>query len=95
MIYKNITFLVPVAKEADFLRHAQALTSPWVEDIQGFKLIEQVDPESVNYTLQIKFEEASALEYFDTVTLVAFINTLQEKLKEPVLFFESHLHPWF
>jgi hypothetical protein len=94
MIYKNITFIVPVAKEDVFLHHAKALTDPWVEDIQGFKLIEQVDPESVNFTIQIKFEDPTALENFDTVTFVEFINALQTELKETLLFFESHLHPW-
>lgn len=94
MIFKNITFVVPVAKEAAFVQHAKALTNPWVLDIQGFQLIERVDPESVNFTLQIKFEDPEALQHFDEVTLVNFINALQRELKEPLLFFESHLRSW-
>jgi hypothetical protein len=95
MIYKNVTFVIPVNKEQEFLNITKQVLQdlpPWVSDIRGFKLIEQVDPESVNFAVQILFTEEAHLEAFDLHKLV---KDIQDHLQEQVLFFESHLEKWF
>ncbi|MCD8540153.1 MAG: hypothetical protein LRY55_10570 [Leadbetterella sp.] len=69
MIIKNLTFVVPVRYEDDFLAHAFKATdavSHWVEDIRAYKIVEQVDPDTFNFAIQLSFSELIRLEAFDS-----------------------------
>lgn len=98
MIIKNLTFVVPVRHEHDFLELAFKATdavNQWVEDIKAYKLVEQLDPESFNFAIQLSFSNAGKLEDFNTRILENMIGEIQAGIAEPVLYFESHLEKIF
>lgn len=98
MIIKNLTFVVPVRYETDFLTHAFKATdavSQWVEDIRAYKIVEQLDPESFNFAIQLGFTTPSKLETFNVQVLEDMIREIQAGVSEPVLYFESHLEKIF
>ncbi len=98
MIIKNLTFVVPVKYEADFLTQAFKATdsiSSWVEEIKAYKLLEQVDPESFNFAIQLGFSDATKLDTFNRQILENMIGEIQSGIDQPVLYFESHLKKVF
>ncbi len=98
MIIKNLTFVVPVRHEHDFLNLAFKATdavNQWVEDIKAYKLVEQLDPETFNFALQLSFSSPVKLEDFNARVLENMIGEIQAGIAEPVLYFESHLEKIF
>lgn len=98
MIIKNLTFVVPLRHESDFLALAFKATdavSHWVEDIRAYRLMEQVDPESFNFAIQLSFTSPLKLATFNKEILEAMIAEIQAGVTEPVLYFESHLEKIF
>ncbi|MBX2954152.1 MAG: hypothetical protein KF870_16745 [Leadbetterella sp.] len=98
MIIKNLTFVVPIQYEADFLSQVFKATdavSQWVEDIRAYKIVEQLDPESFNFAVQLGFTTPSSLEAFNVQVLEDMIGEIQAGVSEPVLYFESHLEKIF
>lgn len=98
MIIKNLTFVVPVRHEADFSALAFKATdavAQWVEDIKAYKLMEQLDPETFNFAIQLSFSSSVKLEDFNQVALEDMIGKIQAGINEPVLYFESHLEKIF
>lgn len=98
MIIKNLTFVVPVQHEADFLALAFKATdavNQWVEDIKAYKIVEQLDPESFNFAIQLGFSDLLKLETFNIQVLEDMIREIQAGVPEPVLYFESHLEKIF
>ena len=98
MIVKNITFVVSKTREKDFIDiifKATDLIHQSVEEIKVFKLLEQVEPDSFNYALQLSFQNAEHLEDFNQERLVEMIEHIQNQSREPVLYFESHLEKVF
>lgn len=98
MIIKNLTFVVPVRHESDFLTHVFKATdavNPWVEDIKAYKIVEQLDPETFNFAIQLSFTTPLKLETFNQQALERMILEIQAAVAEPVLYFESHLEKIF
>lgn len=98
MIVKNITFVVPVKVFSDFERLAFTTTdkiADWVDEIRLFKLMEQVDQESLNYAIQLSFSSEPRLIAFNQLVFNKFITDLQEGFSEKLLYFESHLQKVF
>lgn len=98
MIIKNLTFVVPVRYEADFLSLAFKATDAvnhWVEDIKAYKIVEQLDPETFNFAIQLSFANPLKLETFNQQVLEGLIGEIQAGVAEPVLYFESHLEKIF
>ncbi len=98
MIVKNLTFVVPVRHEADFLSLAFKATdavSAWVKAIKAYKIVEQLDPETFNFAIQLDFATTSELETFNRDVLEGMIAEIQGGVAEPVLYFESHLEKIF
>jgi len=98
VIIKNLTFVVPVRYENDFPGLAFKATdtlNTWVEDIKAYKLVEQLDPETFNFAIQLSFTNAVKLEDFNKLALEDMIGEIQAGIAEPVLYFESHLEKIF
>ena len=98
MIIKNLTFVVPVRYEADFPALAFKATdsvSSWVEEIRAYRLVEQLDPETFNFAIQLSFSSPVRLDLFNQQVLEEMIGNIQDGISEPVLYFESHLEKIF
>lgn len=98
MIIKNLTFVVPVQLVDSFLATAFKATdsiTQWVENISVLKLIEQVDPESLNFALQLSFANTTRLEAFDKIVLNSLLEEIQTNFPQELLYFESHLEKVF
>lgn len=94
MIIKNITFVIPHRVEKEFIKIIFDSTdkiNQWVDDIKVFKLMEQVDPESFNYAVQLSFKDSKHLNEFNQNYLYELIEEVQSGFTEPMLYFESHL----
>lgn len=89
---------MPVRHEHDFLNLAFKATdavSQWVEDIRAYKLVEQLDPETFNFAIQLSFSSPVKLEDFNARVLENMIGEIRAGIAEPVLYFESHLEKIF
>lgn len=98
MIIKNLTFVVPVKYEADFPALAFKATdaiSSRVEEIRAYRLVEQLDPETFNFAIQLSFLNPVSLDDFNQQALEEMIGDIQAGISEPVLYFESHLEKIF
>lgn len=98
MFIKNITYVVPLSLASDFERVAFQATdeiSSWVSDIKLFKIKEQVDADSYNYTIQLFFDAEAMLIPFNHLAFENFTKRMQSEFKEPLLFFDSHMQKIF
>ncbi|MDT4850795.1 hypothetical protein FQZ97_849550 [compost metagenome] len=98
MIIKNLTFVVPVSEEERFLTlvfKATDAVNHRVEEIKAYKLVEQLDPETFNFAIQLSFDSFLKLEDFNKDVLEGMIAEIQGGVTEPVLYFESHLEKIF
>ncbi len=98
MIIKNLTFVVPVQLVDPFLASTFKATDAvvqWVDDIKVFKLKEQVDPESLNFAMQLTFSNITRLEAFDKLVIGSLLEEIQSSFPQELLFFESHLEKVF
>jgi hypothetical protein len=98
MIIKNITFAVSKPHDERFLKlifKATDQSSQWIDEIKVFRLMEEIDPSSINYAVQLSFASKIRLEAFDTLILNRLIEEMQAEFPEPLLYFESHLEKVF
>lgn len=94
MVIKNITFVIPHKIEKEFIKvifNSTDKINQWVDDIMVFKLMEQVDPESFNYAVQLTFKDGNHLNEFNQSYLNRLLEEVQSGFNEPMLYFESHL----
>lgn len=98
MYIKNLTYVVPTHLSGAFLSSVFSATDAvkqWVDSINAFKLIEQVDPDTYNYTIQLCFSSNIRLETFNNLVLENMLADIQNGFSEGLLYFESHLHKQF
>ena len=98
MIIKNLTFVIPLRQESAFLALAFRATdalSNRVEDIRAYKLMEQVDPETFNFAIQLAFSNTERLESFNREVLEDLLGEIEAGIDGPLLYFESHLRKIF
>lgn len=98
MIIKNITFVVGRSFDKQFLELIFKATddaNQWIDEIKVFRLMEEVDPSSINYAVQLSFINKIRLEAFNNLILNGLLESIQAGSPEPLLYFESHLEKVF
>jgi hypothetical protein len=94
MYLKNITFSVlnEISDEfEDWLKPEIEIIKIWAEQVALFKLLTQVDSESINYSIQFSFNSKEQLDVFIQLNLDEFLVKTQSKFKGKILYFVTLL----
>ncbi|MCP9769989.1 DUF4286 family protein [Lacihabitans sp. LS3-19] len=94
MYLKNITFSVLKEVSNDFevwLKPEIEIIKIWAEEVSMFKLLTQVDPESINYSIQFSFKSKEQLDIFMQLNLDQFLAKTQSKFEGKILHFVTLL----
>lgn len=94
MIIKNITFVIQDVYFDTFLQLLKEEThvvKDWAEDVQLLKVQEKVDPNATSIAVQLSFKSNYNMQVFTNLLKDTFIQKVQSKHPEQLLYFETHL----
>ena len=94
MLLENITFSISKDRSEEFERWIKPALHDieiWVESIQTYKLLTEIDPHSCNYSIQFSFLSKEQYEIFKQLHFDTLLATTQNKFEGEILYFNTHL----
>lgn len=94
MLLENITFSITKNRSEEFERWIKPALHDieiWVEAIQTYKLLTEIDPQSCNYSIQFSFLSKEQYDIFKQLHFDTLLAKTQNNFEGEVLYFNTLL----